>query len=50
MSDECEATQEEVTRALHQSGPDVLLNYLPVGSEEASRFYIECALEAGSPW
>ena len=25
----------------------MLLNYLPVGSEEASRFYAECALEAG---
>ncbi len=24
-----------------------LLNYLPVGSEEASRFYAECALDAG---
>jgi myo-inositol-1-phosphate synthase len=25
----------------------VLLNYLPVGSEQATRFYVECALEAG---
>jgi myo-inositol-1-phosphate synthase len=25
----------------------VLVNYLPVGSEEATRFYAECALEAG---
>src|SRR5690625_6776515 len=24
-----------------------MLNYLPVGSEQASRFYAECALEAG---
>jgi len=24
----------------------MLLNYLPVGSEEAVRFYAECALEA----
>jgi len=46
-SDEREATREEVTLALHQSGAEVLLNYLPVGSEEASRFYAECALEAG---
>ena len=46
-SDEREATREEVALALHQSGAEVLLNYLPVGSEEASRFYAECALEAG---
>ncbi|HEU0097236.1 MAG TPA: inositol-3-phosphate synthase, partial [Allosphingosinicella sp.] len=26
---------------------DVLLNYLPVGSQEATEFYAECALEAG---
>ena len=24
-----------------------LLNYLPVGSEEATRFYAQCALDAG---
>ncbi len=46
-SDEREATREEVALALHQSGAEVLLNYLPVGSEEASRFYAECALDAG---
>jgi len=46
-SDEREPTREEVTLALHQSGADVLLNYLPVGSEAAARFYAECALEAG---
>jgi myo-inositol-1-phosphate synthase len=46
-SDEREATHEEVVLALHQSGADVLLNYLPVGSEQAVRFYAECALEAG---
>lgn len=37
----------KVVRHLQQSGAEVLLNYLPVGSEEASRFYAECALEAG---
>jgi myo-inositol-1-phosphate synthase len=46
-SDEREATHEEVVLALHQSGAEVLLNYLPVGSEQAVRFYAECALEAG---
>jgi len=36
-----------VVRRLKESGAEVLLNYLPVGSEEATRFYAECALEAG---
>ncbi|RMD78533.1 MAG: inositol-3-phosphate synthase, partial [Gammaproteobacteria bacterium] len=39
--------REEVVRALKDSGAEVLLNYLPVGSEEGARFYAECALEAG---
>ncbi len=46
-SDEREPTREEVVLALRQSGAEVLLNYLPVGSEQAARFYAECALEAG---
>ncbi len=46
-SDEREATREEVVLVLQQSGAEVLLNYLPVGSERAARFYAECALEAG---
>jgi len=31
---------------LRESGAEILLNYLPVGSEEATRFYADCALEA----
>ncbi len=45
-SDEREATREAIVLALRQSEADVLLNYLPVGSEQAARFYAECALEA----
>ncbi|MEE8434475.1 MAG: inositol-3-phosphate synthase, partial [bacterium] len=37
----------EVVQALRDSGVEILLNYLPVGSENATRFYAECALEAG---
>jgi myo-inositol-1-phosphate synthase len=32
---------------LKRSGADVLMNYLPVGSQKATEFYAECALEAG---
>ena len=46
-SDDPEASREEIVLALRQSGAEVLVNYLPVGSEEATRFYAECALEAG---
>ena len=42
-----EPDQDEVVRILQESGTEILVNYLPVGSEEAARFYAECALEAG---
>jgi myo-inositol-1-phosphate synthase len=47
MAQAPEPTQEEVIRSLRDSRAEVLLNYLPVGSEKAARFYAECALEAG---
>jgi myo-inositol-1-phosphate synthase len=47
LSDEKEPTREEIVKVLKASGAEMLLNYLPVGSEEAVRFYAECALEAG---
>ena len=47
VSDEDEATKDQVVAALRASKTDVLMNYLPVGSQKASEFYAECALEAG---
>ncbi|MBS3942869.1 MAG: inositol-3-phosphate synthase [Dethiobacter sp.] len=41
-----EPTMEEVVEILKNSGAEILINYLPVGSEEATRFYAQCALEA----
>ena len=46
LADEPEPTEEEVVKILLESGAEILLNYLPVGSEEATRFYADCALEA----
>ncbi len=46
-SSEPEPSKEKVVRTLKESGAEMLVNYLPVGSEEATRFYAECALEAG---
>jgi myo-inositol-1-phosphate synthase len=31
---------------LRETGADVMVNYLPVGSKQATEFYAECALEA----
>ena len=45
-SDEKELSEEECVAQLKESGTEILLNYLPVGSEQATRFYTECALEA----
>ena len=47
LADKPEATKEEIVKVIKESGAEILLNYLPVGSEEATRFYAECALDAG---
>jgi myo-inositol-1-phosphate synthase len=36
----------DVVRALRDTGADVLVSYLPVGSEQADRFYAQCAIDA----
>ena len=46
-SDARELSKAEIVAELKRSGADVLLNYMPVVSEQAARFYAECALEAG---
>ncbi|CAN5533218.1 inositol-3-phosphate synthase [soil metagenome] len=44
-----ESTQPvvDVAQALRDSGADVLVCYLPVGSEEGAKFYAQAALDAG---
>jgi myo-inositol-1-phosphate synthase len=37
----------DVAETLRQTGAEILLNYLPVGSEKATRFYLGEALKAG---
>ena len=39
--------EEDVAEVLTESGADVLVNYLPVGSTAATRAYAEAALKAG---
>ena len=36
-----------ISKALEDAGAEILVNYLPVGSEQAVRFYAQEALEAG---
>ena len=45
--EESPAEPVDVVAALQDARVDVLVNYLPVGSEEATRFYAEAALQAG---
>jgi myo-inositol-1-phosphate synthase len=42
-----EPTRAQVVEALIAARVDVLVNFLPVGSEQATQFYMEAALEAG---
>ncbi len=44
---ESEMPPLDVAKVLRDTKTDVLVNYLPVGSEQAARFYAEQALEAG---
>ena len=47
ISEEAEKSKEEIVSLLKESKAEMLVNYLPVGSEEAGKFYADCALEAG---
>ena len=37
----------DVVKVLKENSVDVLVSYLPVGSEEADKFYAQCAIDAG---
>jgi len=37
----------DVVAALRESGAQIVVCYLPVGSEEAAKFYAQCAIDAG---
>jgi len=47
MITESDEQPVDVVAALRDSGADVLVCYLPVGSEEAAKFYAQCAIDAG---
>ena len=45
--DESAAEPVDVVQALKDAQADVLVSYLPVGSEDADKFYAQCAIDAG---
>ncbi len=47
ISPEPEPSHEEMVSILRKTGAEILLNYLPVGSEAATGFYAGAALDAG---
>jgi myo-inositol-1-phosphate synthase len=44
---ESDADPVDVTAALRDAKVDVVVCYLPVGSEQAAKFYAQCAIDAG---
>ncbi len=47
MIEESTDAPVDVVAALREARVDVLICYLPVGSEDAARFYAQCAIDAG---
>src|SRR5919205_3019703 len=45
--EESSAEPVDVVQALKDAEVDVVVSYLPVGSEQADKFYAQCALDAG---
>ncbi|MFW5473283.1 inositol-3-phosphate synthase [Knoellia sp. CPCC 206450] len=45
--DESPAEPVDIVAALKAAEVDVLVSYLPVGSEQADKFYAQCAIDAG---
>lgn len=37
----------DVVKELKETGAEILINYIPTGSDEAAKFYADCAIEAG---
>jgi myo-inositol-1-phosphate synthase len=45
--DQSDADPVDVVQVLKDARVDVLVSYLPVGSEQADKFYAQCAIDAG---
>uniref|UniRef100_UPI003566EBE8 inositol-3-phosphate synthase n=1 Tax=Nocardioides sp. TaxID=35761 RepID=UPI003566EBE8 len=45
--EESDVDAVDVVQVLRETQADVMVSYLPVGSEEADKFYAQCAIDAG---
>ncbi|MDR0318978.1 MAG: inositol-3-phosphate synthase [Nitrososphaerota archaeon] len=45
--DDKDTTRESIVQILKETKAEILVNYLPVGSHDAVRFYAQCAIDAG---
>jgi myo-inositol-1-phosphate synthase len=46
LAEIAQPSKDDVIDVLRETGAEVMVNYLPVGSQQATEFYAECALEA----
>lgn len=46
VADAAQPDHDDVVAVLRETRADVMINYLPVGSQQAAEFYAECALAA----
>jgi myo-inositol-1-phosphate synthase len=44
---ESDQPEDDIVKTLRETGADVLVSYLPVGSEKAAKYYAQCAIDAG---
>ncbi len=47
VADRPNATSADIEAVLRDSGAEILMNYLPVGSQKAVEFYAQCCLNTG---
>ncbi len=47
VADRPSASRADIEALLRDSGAEILMNYLPVGSQKATEFYAECCLATG---
>jgi myo-inositol-1-phosphate synthase len=45
--DDSNTTKDSVVKILKETNTQILVNYLPVGSHDAVRYYAQCAIDAG---
>ena len=45
--DDSKTAKDSIVKILKETKTQILVNYLPVGSHDAVRFYAQCAIDAG---